>query len=73
MQLQLTVNYREFNVSLALKLVIPSYEHTYYDVSERNVCYLLIYKEDPLVLHRHPSHCKFFPRAVISSCAVCVI
>ena len=42
------------------------------DVFERNVCYLWIFKEGSLALQRNPSHCKFFPRAVISN-ALCVI
>ena len=39
-------NYREFNVSLTLKLVIPSHDTYKNGVSEKNVCYLSICKED---------------------------
>ena len=56
------------------ELLVISSHHTHKnDVYERNVCYLLICKEVPLALHRHPSQCKFFPGAVISSCVACDI
>ena len=60
-------------MSLALKLGIPSHDTHKNKVSERNMCYLLICKEGPLALHRHPSHYEFFLGAVISSCVACVI
>ena len=30
-------------------------------------------RRGPLVLHKHPSHCEFFHRAVFSSCVACII
>ena len=70
--LQLTVNNREFNMSRVLQLVISPHYTNKNIVSERNACYLPICKET-LTPHRNSSHCKFFPRAVVSSCVACVI
>ena len=61
MYLQLTVNYREFNVSFALKLVIPSHDTHKNDVSEGNVRYLSICKEDPLALQLTSQFLRIFP------------
>ena len=58
---------------IALKLVISSHDTHKNDVSERTVCYLSICNKGEIAFHIHCCHCKFFSRAVISSCVACII